>query len=226
MQTIVVLIGITLSASQNAPIAPESVESLKLENRVLRLDICRSPAPFIERLTHKVSGRAVVAAPGSRNLFSITFAHKDGKQETIEGAAAGESDVSVMKVGTTSQVVMKYQGFPAPDLAVEVTAVCDEQDLLTRWTMRIAHNPGWRLRTVRFPQLLSRADHRRGKGRLSCAAGPRRHAHSEPGGQLAQWPERDADVITHIPHPKIQVPGHPRRVGADKIAGMWHSWQS
>ena len=73
MQTIVVLIGITLSASQNAPIAPESVESLKLENRVLRLDICRSPAPFIERLTHKVSGRAVVAAPGSRNLFSITL---------------------------------------------------------------------------------------------------------------------------------------------------------
>jgi hypothetical protein len=155
MQTIAVLIGITLSASLNAPIASDGVESLKLENRVLRLDICRSPAPYIERLTHKMSGRTVVAAPGSRNLFSITFAHQDGKQETIHSAAAGESDVSVMKVGTTSQVVIKYKGFPAPDLAVEVMAVCDDQDLLTRWTMRIEHNPGWRLRTVRFPQLLA-----------------------------------------------------------------------
>ena len=93
--------------------------------------------------------------PASRSLFSITFAHEDGKQETIEGAAAGESDVSVTKVGTTSKVVIKYARFPAPDLAVEVTAVCDEQDPLTLWTMRVAHNPRWRLRTVRFPQLLA-----------------------------------------------------------------------
>ena len=92
----------------------DSVESLTLENQVLRLEICRSPAPFIERLVHKASGQAVVAVPASRSLFSITFAHEDGKQETIESAAAGESDVSVTKAGTASQVVIKYASSRLP----------------------------------------------------------------------------------------------------------------
>ncbi|MBM4091513.1 MAG: hypothetical protein FJ276_19115 [Planctomycetes bacterium] len=155
MQTMVLLLGMALSAAQDAPMASESGESLTLENRVLRLDLCRSPVPNIERLTHKASGQAVVAGAASKSLFSITFARKDAGLVTIEAAAAGASDASLMKVGTTTQVVMKYQQFSAPNLAVEVTAACDDEDPMTRWTMRIAHDPDWRLRTIRFPQLLA-----------------------------------------------------------------------
>ncbi len=97
----------------------------------------------------------MIAVPASRSLFSIAFAHEDGKSQTIESAAAGELDVSVTKAGAASKVVIKYAKFPAPDLAVEVTAVCDEQDPLTLWTIRVTHNPQWRLRSVRFPQLLA-----------------------------------------------------------------------
>jgi len=155
MKTMVILIGITLSATENDAMAADEPDSLMLENQVLRMEICRAPAPFIERLVHKASGQAMVAGPASGDLFSIAFAREDGKQEKIESAAAGESDVGVTKAGAVSKIVIKYTKFPASDLAVEVAAVCDEQGPLTLWTIHVTHNPKWRLKTVRFPQLLA-----------------------------------------------------------------------
>ena len=153
MKTMVILIGMALSAAGNDATAASNADSLFLENQSLRMEICRTPAPFIRRLVHKASDRAVVAEPATKSLFSIAFANEDGKQETIESAAAGASDVRVTRTGAVSTTVIKYAKFPASDVAVEVTAVCDEQDPLTRWTIRVTHNPKWRLKTVRFPQL-------------------------------------------------------------------------
>ena len=133
----------------------DSADSLMLENRVLRLEIRKTPAPFIERLVHKASGHAVVAGPAHKSLFSIIFVKEDGNLETIESAAAGESAVSVTKAGTASEILIKYAKFPSLDLAVEVTAVCDEREPLTLWTMRVANSTSRRLKAVRFPQLLA-----------------------------------------------------------------------
>jgi hypothetical protein len=155
MKTIVILIGIALSAADNDTAVADSADALILENQALRLEIGRTPPPFIERLVHKASGQAVVAGPASRSLFSLVVAHEDGRRETIESVAAGQSDVSVTKAGAVSKAVINYAKFPAPDLAVEVTASCDEQEPLTRWTIRVAHHPQWCLQAVRFPQLVS-----------------------------------------------------------------------
>lgn len=155
MKKIVILLTIVLSVAENDSMAADYADALTLENQALRLEILKTPAPFIERLVHKASGQAVVAGPASKSLFSITFAKKDGNPLTIESAAADESGVSVTKIGAASKAVIKYEKFPASDLAVEVTAVCDDKNPLTLWTMRVAHDPGWRVKSVRFPQLLA-----------------------------------------------------------------------
>jgi len=155
MKTFVILVGISLSAFEQTALAADNADALVLETHVLRMQIGRTPASFIERLVHKPSGRAVVAAPAHKSLFSVTFAKEEGKQETIESTASGQAEVSATKDGTACKLVMRYAKFPVPDLDVEVTAACDEQDPLTRWTIRITHNPQWRVKTVRFPQLLA-----------------------------------------------------------------------
>ncbi len=155
MMPILILMGMTLSATGAEVITANSPDSLVLENQVLRIDISRTPAPFIRRLVHKASGRAIVNRSRSGSLFSITYADADGKRKTIESAAAGCSNARITKAGTASTVAIQYSRFPASDLAVDVTAVCYQQDPLTRWTMRITHNPRWRVKLVRFPELLA-----------------------------------------------------------------------
>ena len=51
--------------------AAQGADPVTLENRVVRLDIGRAPAPYIERLTHKASGQSVIAGPANKNLFSL-----------------------------------------------------------------------------------------------------------------------------------------------------------
>lgn len=113
MKTMVILIGMALSAAGNDATAASNADSLFLENQVLRMEICRTPAPFIERLVHKASDRAVVAEPASKSLFSIAFANEDGKQETIESAAAGASDVSVTRTGGKPKEYVLNESNPA-----------------------------------------------------------------------------------------------------------------
>ncbi|MCX6898664.1 MAG: DUF6259 domain-containing protein [Verrucomicrobia bacterium] len=149
MNRLIKLVGIAFGIATIGAAADDK-DVVMLENRVLRLEIRKAPAPFIERLIHKASGQAAVVAPANKSLFSITLAKEDGSLETIESAAAGESNVS-----TAGKIVLKYAKFPALDLAVEVTVVCNEKNPLTLWTMRVVNNTGRRLKTVRFPQLLA-----------------------------------------------------------------------
>ena len=72
MKTMTILIGMTLWAAGNDAIAADNSDSLILENQVLRMEICRTPVPYVQRLVHKDSGRVVVSGLGSRNLFAIT----------------------------------------------------------------------------------------------------------------------------------------------------------
>lgn len=155
MKTMVILIAIVVTAAGRATTAADHADPLVLENPLLRLEICRTPAPFIARLVHKASSRAVVADPAAKGLFSIVLIREDGRQETIDSAAAGQSDASVTKAVAASTAVIRYAKFPLPGLAVEVTAVCDEPEPLTLWTIRVTHNLSWRLKSVRFPQLLA-----------------------------------------------------------------------
>ena len=69
MKAIVLWIGIAVPVA-----ASESVETgglFVLENQALRLVIRPTAAPFIERLIHKASGRAVVAAPAPSSLTML-----------------------------------------------------------------------------------------------------------------------------------------------------------
>ncbi len=140
--------GLALAAT-----AARAVEPVVLENRLLRMEIEKAPAPFIERLVHEASGQVLVAAPASESLFSITLAKPDGGVMTINSATASLSEVAVTKRDATSKVGLKYDGFPAPGLRAEVTALCDEQEPFTFWTIRIESPAGWRPQTIRFPQL-------------------------------------------------------------------------
>ncbi|NLY00374.1 MAG: hypothetical protein GXY83_30125 [Rhodopirellula sp.] len=155
MKTLAILLGAALSIIANAAMSADNPNALTLENGVLRLEIQKTPVPSISRLVHKASGQAVVAGAAQGNLFSITFAGDDGKAETISSAAAGQSEASVTRTETGTKAVIKYAEFPASEVEVEVTAVCDENEASTLWTMRVAHPAGRRLKTVRFPQLLA-----------------------------------------------------------------------
>lgn len=141
--------------SAMAGLAAAEGEPIVLENRALRLEIGRSPVPFVGRLVHKGSGRAVVADPASKSLVAVVLAKKAGGLETIESASAGESSVAVEKIDGGRKVAIRYGKFPAGDLGVEVTAVCTEKDPLTRWSIRIDSPAGRRIVAVRFPQVLA-----------------------------------------------------------------------
>ncbi|NLF70077.1 MAG: hypothetical protein GX575_13640 [Candidatus Anammoximicrobium sp.] len=132
-----------------------AAEPVALENGVLRLEIERAPAPFIGRLVHQASGRVLVASPVSKSLFSITLAKPDGGVTAVDSATAGTSDVAAKKNGATNEIAIKYGDFAVPGLSVEVAAFCDQQDPLTFWNIRVGHPAGWRVKAVRFPQLLA-----------------------------------------------------------------------
>ena len=122
-----------------------------LENRVLRMELGKSPAPFLDRLVHKASGQAVVASPAHKSLFAITLVKEDGSLTTIESTQAGESSASA-KAG---KVTLKYAKFPAMQLAVEVTVTCADNNPLTFWSIRVDNQTGRPIKTVRFPQVLA-----------------------------------------------------------------------
>lgn len=122
-----------------------------LENRELRLEIRKAPAPFLDRLVHKASGQVIIASPANKNLFSITLVKDDGSTATIESSQAGESSVNA----EAGKITIKYGKFPAFDLAIEVTVTSEEKSQLTLWSIRVANNTGRPIKTVRFPQFLA-----------------------------------------------------------------------
>ena len=133
----------------------EPAKSVTLENRVLRLEIQASPAPFLQRLVHKASGQAVVAEPAHKSLFSIILVDRDGSQVTVDSVLASESSVAVTPTNGGSRAVIRYAKFPDFDLAVEVTVVGAAEEPLTLWSLRIENDTGRRIRAVRFPQFLA-----------------------------------------------------------------------
>ncbi|MCX6906492.1 MAG: DUF6259 domain-containing protein [Verrucomicrobia bacterium] len=235
MTKLALLLAISLSSDLTG-VAAEDTGVVTLENRVLRMDIRKAPAPFIERLVHKASGQAVIAAPANKSLFSIILAKDDGSSEMVESAQAGESSASA-----AGKVVLKYAKFPSLDLAVEVTASCDEKNPLTLWTMRVANNTGRRLKAVRFPQLVavpSIGDSKDDVLVLPAYAGTLienpaenwRNGHSMtlryPGDMSAQflaYQDRTAGVYLA----GMDTAGHPMSLGVSKQADgirCWHEF--
>ncbi len=64
----------------------------------------------------------MIAEPAQRSLFSITFAAEDGTLRTIDGAAAGQSDVNIARTDSGAKAVIQYREFSSADVEVEVTA--------------------------------------------------------------------------------------------------------
>ncbi|MDD4266843.1 MAG: DUF6259 domain-containing protein [Pirellulales bacterium] len=155
MKAPAILLAVAVSVLQSATAATDAADTVALENRVLRLVVEQAPAPFIERLVHKASGQALVASPTSKSLFSIALTNQDGDRVTLDSTTAGTSNVAVTKTGATSKAVIAYGAFPAPGVSVEVAVLCDEQDPLTLWTIRVKCPAGCRVKAVRFPQVLA-----------------------------------------------------------------------
>lgn len=146
-----VLLGIVLATHA----AAQEAERVVLENQVLRLEIGKSRAPHVARLVHRASGQALVDNPQSKNLFAIVLVNEDGGQETVESASAGESSVEVVSGQAVNKVVLRYAKFPVEGLAAEVTATCDVQDRLVRWSMRLENPSGRQIAAIRFPMLMA-----------------------------------------------------------------------
>jgi hypothetical protein len=122
-----------------------------LENRVLRLEIGQAPAPFIERLTHKAGGIAVIAAPANKNLFSLTLAKTDGSTVTLESSQAGESVVRQ----EDDRLVLQFGKFPGAEVRAEAVVTCPADGTQSSWSLRVENKTGRQLKAVRFPQFVA-----------------------------------------------------------------------
>lgn len=131
--------------------AAPAAETGVLENEFLRIEIGGRPAPAIERIIHKPSGREIVAGSKGVGLFSITVKKADGGTETIESSTATESSVEVS--GRAASV--RFAGLRVPGISAEVRAACETNGPLTFWTMRIENKSGLQVTVVRFPQLMA-----------------------------------------------------------------------
>jgi hypothetical protein len=131
--------------------ADQAAEVTVLENRALRLEVGQKPAAYIERLTHKGSGVAVIAAPANKNLFSLTLANADGNTVTLEGSQAGAS--AVRQEG--DKLTLQFGKFSNADLKVEATVTCAADDTQSFWSLRIENKTGMQLKAVRYPQDLA-----------------------------------------------------------------------
>jgi hypothetical protein len=130
-------------------------ETPTLENRLLRLEIVRSPAPLFVRLVHKASGQVLVDKPSAAGLFSLVLAKPDGSGDLIDSARAGQSVARVEKTPGGKRLLVRYEKFPGLELAAEVAVACEEDSGLTLWSITIENRTGRALRSVRFPQVLA-----------------------------------------------------------------------
>ncbi|MBN1346689.1 MAG: hypothetical protein JXQ73_28620 [Phycisphaerae bacterium] len=153
MNQLAILLKVAIWSTATALALAEGIEPVTVENQVLRLEIQKSPAPFLDRLVHKASGQALVAKPAHKALFSIILIKEDGGTESIDSPQAGESSVSVGKAGGMDKFTITYARFPALDLAVEVTVTSSPEDPLTLWSIRVENKTSRRIKTVRFPQV-------------------------------------------------------------------------
>lgn len=147
------LLGMAWCAAVAEPGAAGDTNAVTLENRVLRLEIRKSPTPFIDQLVHKASGRAVITKPANKSLYSLSFVREDGRSETVDSTQARESSMSLNQKGGTSTLTIRQEKFPALNLTVHVTVACEAQNPLTLWSLRIQHPADRRITAVRFPQV-------------------------------------------------------------------------
>jgi len=131
--------------------AAPAAETGVLENEFLRIEIGGRPAPAIERIIHKRSGREIVAGSKGVGLFSMIATKAGGGTETIDSSSAKESSVDVS--GRTASV--RFAGMRVPGISVEVRAACETNGPLTFWTMRIENKSGLQITAMRFPQLMA-----------------------------------------------------------------------
>ena len=246
MNKLTMLLGIILGTAAIPTRAADLGEPVTLENQVLRLEIQQAPAPF--RPARPQGQRPGPGRPaGSQEpVFRSPSPNRTAarRRSTAPGRA---SRVSAWRKPTAEQagskLVIKYGKFPALDLTVEVTVSCDAPETPGRCgRCGSENNTGRRIKTVRFPQLL--AVPAIGDGKDDCLVLPAlgRHADREPGGKLAQRPERDAELpgkpvgsVPRLPGPfGGRVPG---RDGSGRLSdvawpcssrptdsGCWHEF--
>ncbi len=170
MTRLATILGMCMLMSARGTFASEAPELVVLENQVLRLEIRTTPAPYVDQLVHRASGRALIAGAARQSLFSIMLANETGGEQTIDSARAGESSVSWEKSGGVSKVTITYGKFPRSDLAAVVTVVSDEKSALTQWSLQVKSAEHQRIGAIRFPQLLGVPTI--GEGRDDCLVLP------------------------------------------------------
>ncbi|NUQ62692.1 MAG: hypothetical protein HUU20_09395 [Pirellulales bacterium] len=216
MRNLAILLVIPWIASSQAASANEAAP-IALENQTLRLEIQKSPSPFLDRLIHKASGRSVIAQPQHKSLFSITLVKEDGSPETIDSVRAGESSASVEKTEGGSKATVRYAKFSGLDLAAEVTVVCDKENPLTIWSIGIENRTGRRIKAVRFPQFL--AVPTIGDGNDDCLVLP-----ALPGTLIenpaANWPNGQSVTLSYPGNLSAQFLAYQDREAGVYLAGM------
>ena len=150
-KTIAAMVAFILWAAAGGAAAADDAGAAALENGGLRLELGRAPAPFIERLVHKGSGKAVIDHPANKNLFSISVLKEDGGLATIESGQAGESSLRA----DAGAFTIRYAKFPGADLTAEVRVTCDERTPQSLWSIRVENGTGRPIKSVRFPQVLA-----------------------------------------------------------------------
>ena len=151
-------VAATAFGQPTAPAVGEAVadgsDALVIENRALRLEIARSPAPAVRQLVHKASGHRLLAEPATTGLFTLVMEGDDGARETIRSDQAGESSAAVDEADGAGTLSLRYGKFPIEGLTVAVTAQWAADDPLTLWSMHITMPARqWQLALVRFPQI-------------------------------------------------------------------------
>lgn len=149
------LIAAAMATGQSLALAGGEPQIVGLETSALRLEIQTAPTPFVQRLVHKASGQSVIAEPAHKSLFSIVLAKADGSQQTIDSAQADESSARLKSGHGERTLIIQYAKFPGLGLAVEVTVESRAESPLTFWSMRVQNAAPWRIKAVRFPQLLA-----------------------------------------------------------------------
>lgn len=129
----------------------EASQTGVIENAFLRIEIGGGPAPAIQRMVHRASGREIVSGSKGISLFSISLKKPDGVTETIDSSTATQSSVEVS--GSVASV--RFSGLRVPGISADITVTSETNGPLTFWTMRVQNNSGHRITAVRFPQILA-----------------------------------------------------------------------
>lgn len=154
MKKIIMLLFFLISVVSASSTHAQINNTFILENKALKLEIKKSPAPYIKILVHKNTSTAVISNPSSQNMFTIIIAKPDGiGLDKIDSSSAGNSSVHLESIAGGKKVIITYSGFKKANLAVKVTGVSLKDDPLTLWFISITNNSGRRIKSVFFPTI-------------------------------------------------------------------------